>query len=375
MVPRRGPLGVPLPLPLPMPQPLPRGRMALLPLLLPLLLLLLPLRCATHGEDSAELDGDNYTVSTESPSSSQETISSDAAIVSPLNTWLLFRNSNKGETKNPKRHPKRPSKHGLPGPPGPPGPQGPPGPPGPRYPLQEALMQEFQLKLKELVGSQCLFCDQPLASTARLHQTPDPWTKHLQGGRPSLPAHLRDQTPLAPKHLPQSSGAHSVCSQDQTPVLHRVVTAFHCRLHHSLTVPRRSLQELHPFSPPSETEQFHQRGQAFNASSGRYTAPISGFYQLTASLQIESSDTQRKSQSRPRDSVRASICIESLCQSNVSLETVTGIGSTGRVFSILLTGTLYLQGGEYVSVFLDNGTGSALTVLQDSLFSGILLGV
>ncbi|XP_041933227.1 erythroferrone isoform X1 [Alosa sapidissima] len=317
MVPRRGPLGVPLPLPLPTPQPLPRGRMALLPLLLPLLLLLLPLRCATHGEDSAELDGDNYTVSTESPSSSQETISSDAAIVSPLNTWLLFRNSNKGETKNPKRHPKRPSKHGLPGPPGPPGPQGPPGPPGPRYPLQEALMQEFQLKLKELVGSQCLFCDQPP----------------------------------------------------------RVVTAFHCRLHHSLTVPRRSLQELHPFSPPSETEQFHQRGQAFNASSGRYTAPISGFYQLTASLQIESSDTQRKSQSRPRDSVRASICIESLCQSNVSLETVTGIGSTGRVFSILLTGTLYLQGGEYVSVFLDNGTGSALTVLQDSLFSGILLGV
>ncbi|KAL2097929.1 hypothetical protein ACEWY4_007136 [Coilia grayii] len=298
MVPCRGLLGVQMPLLWGVP--------------LMLLLLLLPSPCTTYSEDSAELDGDNYTVSTESP----ETISSDAVIASPLNTWLLFRNSNKGEPKRP-RHTKRPSKHGLPGPPGPPGPQGPPGPPGPRYPLQEALMQEFQLKLKELVGSQCLFCDQPP----------------------------------------------------------RVVTAFHCRLHHSLTVPRRSLQELQPFSPPSETEQSHQRGQAFNASSGRYTAPISGFYQLTASLQIESSDTQRKSQSRPRDSVRASICIESLCQSNVSLETVTGVGSTGKVFSILLTGTLYLQGGEYVSVFLDNGTGSALTVLQDSLFSGILLGV
>ncbi|XP_031429083.1 erythroferrone-like isoform X2 [Clupea harengus] len=302
MVPCRGPRGVLL-LPL-----LP----GLLLALLLLLLLPIPLRGATHSEDSAELDGDNYTVSTESP----ETISSDAAIASPLNTWLLFRNSNKGEPKR-SRHTKRPSKHGLPGPPGPPGPQGPPGPPGPHYPLQEALMQEFQLKLKELVGSQCLFCDQPP----------------------------------------------------------RVVTAFHCRLHHSLIVPRRSLQELQPFSPPSETEQFHQRGQAFNSSSGRYTAPISGFYQLTASLQIESSDTQRKSQSRPRDSVRASICIESLCQSNVSLETVSGVGATGRVFSILLTGTLYLQGGEYVSVFVDNGTGSAVTVLQDSLFSGILLGV
>lgn len=34
-----------------------------------------------------------------------------------------------------------------------------------------------------------------------------------------------------------------------------------------------------------------------------------------------------------------------------------------------------LQAGEYVSVFVDNATGSAISVLQDSLFSGILLGV
>lgn len=38
------------------------------------------------------------------------------------------------------------------------------------------------------------------------------------------------------------------------------------------------------FPQPLNTEQFHQRGQGFNASSGRYTAPVSGFYQLTASL-------------------------------------------------------------------------------------------
>lgn len=38
------------------------------------------------------------------------------------------------------------------------------------------------------------------------------------------------------------------------------------------------------FPQPSDTEQFHQRGQGFNASSGRYTAPVSGFYQLMASL-------------------------------------------------------------------------------------------
>lgn len=35
----------------------------------------------------------------------------------------------------------------------------------------------------------------------------------------------------------------------------------------------------------------------------------------------------------------------------------------------------FSQAGEYVSILIDNGTGSALTILQDSLFSGILIGV
>uniref|UniRef100_A0A4W5RKB6 Adipolin n=1 Tax=Hucho hucho TaxID=62062 RepID=A0A4W5RKB6_9TELE len=278
-------------------------------LLLPLLMLLLVTFCAAQSEKSQENQGENNTGSTESP----ETVSSDVAIVSPRNSWLVFRhNSNKGENKKTKP-PKRASKHGLPGPPGPPGPQGPPGPPAPLLPQQEELMQEFQLRLREMAGGPCLLCERPP----------------------------------------------------------RVATAFHCRLHHPLTVPRRSLLELQPFSSVSDTEQSLQRGQGFNSSSGRYTAPVSGFYQLTASLLIEPNE---RSQARMKDSVKASICIESLCQSNVSLDSVTGVGSSG-VFSILLTGTLYIQAGEYVSIFIDNGTGSALTVLQDTLFSGILLGV
>ncbi|KAL0966575.1 hypothetical protein UPYG_G00297000 [Umbra pygmaea] len=281
------------------------GELLLLALLLGLLV-----NFNDADSDSQESQEENNTASTESP----ETFSSDVAIVSPRNSWDIFRrNSNKGENRKSKT-PKRPSKHGLPGPPGPPGPQGPPGPPALLLPQQEDLLQEFQLRLREMAGGPCLLCDRPA----------------------------------------------------------RVATAFHCRLHHSLNVPRRSLLELQPFSSPSDTKQNLQRGQGFNASSGRYTAPVSGFYQLTASLLIDPSE---RSQARLRDSVKASICVESLCQSNVSLESVTGVGASGGVFSILLTGTLYLQAGEYVSVFVDNGTGSALTVLQDTLFSGILLGV
>lgn len=152
----------------------------------------------------------------------------------------------------------------------------------------------------------------------------------------------------------------------------RVSTSFLSRLLQAVTIPRRSLLELQPFSKPSDSEQSLQRGQSFNTSTGRYTAAVSGFYQLTASLLIESGD---RVQVRLRDSVRAAICIESLCQSNLSVESVMGVAAAGGTFSILLTGTLYLQAGEYVSVFVDNATGSAISVLQDSLFSGILLGV
>lgn len=282
--------------------------------LMALLLSLLLTTCITQDSDeNLELPEENNTVSTESP----ETVSSDVTYVSPKKSWEVFRdNSNKGGNKKPRVN-RRLSKHGLPGPPGPPGPQGPPGPPGPLLPHHAELIQDFQVRLKEMVGTHCLLCDQPP----------------------------------------------------------RVATAFRCRLQHNVIIPRRSLQELQPFSTPSNTEQFHQRGQAFNTSSGRYTAPVSGFYQLTASLLLDSNESPKRPQARQRDSVKASICIESLCQSNVSLETVNGVSATGGLFSILLTGTLYLQAGEYVSILIDNGTGSALTILKDSLFSGILIGV
>ncbi|KAM4604811.1 erythroferrone [Polymixia lowei] len=280
-------------------------------LLLPFLLgLLMVMINATEREESQEMLEELNDASTETP----ETMSSELSRVSPHSSWLVFRrNSNKGENRRTKPS-KRPSKHGLPGPPGPPGPQGPPGPPAPLLPQQEELIQELHLKLKEMAGGGCVLCE-------------------------------------------------------RSP---RVATSFHSRLHHGLSIPRRSLLELLPFSKPSDSEQSLQRGQGFNASNGRYTAPVSGFYQLTASLLIEPSE---RPQARLRDSVRAAICIESLCQGNVSVESVIGVGTGGGIFSILLTGTLYLQAGEYVSVFVDNATGSAVTVLHDSLFSGILLGV
>lgn len=292
------------------------GGLLLLPLLLGLMMMMMILAAAATSVDTAEskesqeILEDDEAVSTEI----LDSVSTDLSRVSPLSSWLIFRrNSNKGENRKTKGS-RRTSKHGLPGPPGPPGPQGPPGPPAPLLPQQQELIQELQLKLRDVAGGVCLLCDRPP----------------------------------------------------------RVSTSFLSRLLQAVTIPRRSLLELQPFSKPSDSEQSLQRGQSFNTSTGRYTAAVSGFYQLTASLLIESGD---RVQVRLRDSVRAAICIESLCQSNLSVESVMGVAAAGGTFSILLTGTLYLQAGEYVSVFVDNATGSAISVLQDSLFSGILLGV
>ncbi|XP_069578927.1 erythroferrone [Brachyistius frenatus] len=292
------------------------GLLLLLGLMMMMMMMMMVVDVEAASADEAESEESQEILEEDEAISAEllELASSDLSRVSPLSSWLIFRrNSNKGDNRRIKGT-RKTSKHGLPGPPGPPGPQGPPGPPAPLLPQQQELIQELQLKLKDMAERVCLLCDHPP----------------------------------------------------------RVSTSFLSRLLQAVTIPRRSLLELQPFSKPSDSERSLQRGQSFNSSTGRYTAPVSGFYQLTASLLIESGD---RVQVRLRDSVRAAICIESLCQSNLSVESVMGVAAAGGTFSILLTGTLYLQAGEYVSVFVDNATGSAVCILQDSLFSGILLGI
>ncbi|XP_060890285.1 erythroferrone isoform X2 [Labrus mixtus] len=203
-----------------------------------------------------ELESEESLELLEEDEDEEEPPSSDLSRVSPLSSWIIFRrNSNKGDNQRGKVR-RRMSKHGLPGPPGPPGPQGPPGPPAPLLPQQQELIEDLRLRLRDAAGGVCSMCDRPP----------------------------------------------------------RVFTSFLNRLLQDVTVPRRSLLELQPFSQPSGSERPLQRGQSFNSSTGRYTAVVSGFYQLTASLLIESGD---RVQMRLRDSVRAAICIESLCQSNL----------------------------------------------------------
>ncbi|MED6269874.1 hypothetical protein CHARACLAT_004102 [Characodon lateralis] len=199
------------------------GRLLLLLLLLGLMVTMVE-AASMEEPDNAE----SQEIQEEEEEEMWEPTSSNGSRVSPRSSWLIFRrNSNKGENRRTKGS-RRISKHGLPGPPGPPGPQGPPGLPGPLLPQPQELIQEMKLKLADLAGGVCLHC----------HRPP------------------------------------------------RVSTSFFSRLLQAASIPRRSLVELQPFGQPSESERSLQRGPSFNSSTGRYTAPISGFYQVTASLLV-----------------------------------------------------------------------------------------
>ncbi|NXW91831.1 ERFE protein, partial [Alopecoenas beccarii] len=154
-----------------------------------------------------------------------------------------------------------------------------------------------------------------------------------------------------------------------------------------------------PHAQP-ETEGMFHRGSGLNLTSGQYTAPIAGYYTFTATLHIGepsgtppttllggsgpaltlpsvsvSGEQRRKGQPCRGNRLRVLICVQSCCQHNSNLETVSQLGSCGDHFTISVTGVIYMQAGQYASVFVDNAAGSTLTIQSGSDFSAILLGV
>ncbi|XP_005529712.1 PREDICTED: erythroferrone [Pseudopodoces humilis] len=157
-------------------------------------------------------------------------------------------------------------------------------------------------------------------------------------------------------------------------VQHRVEAAFRCRTREDITVEQKMWQELGLFYIPEREGMFH-RGPGLNLTSGQYKAPIAGYYAFTSTLHIAHREPQRKGQGWRGSRLRVLICVQSRCQHNSNLETVSQLGNSGDLFTISVTGTLYLQAGQYASVFVDNSAGFPLTVQSGSDFSAVLLGV
>ncbi|XP_014818429.1 PREDICTED: erythroferrone [Calidris pugnax] len=153
-----------------------------------------------------------------------------------------------------------------------------------------------------------------------------------------------------------------------------VEAAFHCRTRENISVQQRARQELQLYYIP-ERERMFQRGSGLNLTSGQYTAPVTGYYTFTTTLHIVHREQRRKGQPRRGSRLRVLICVQSCCQHNSNLETVSRLESSGDFFTVSVTGVLYLQAGQYASVFVDNTADSPLTVQSGSDFSAVLLGV
>ncbi|XP_032350770.1 adipolin isoform X5 [Camelus ferus] len=152
-----------------------------------------------------------------------------------------------------------------------------------------------------------------------------------------------------------------------------VAEAFHCRLKGPVLVDAKTLVELQGFQAPAAQGAF-LRGSGLSLASGRFTAPVTAIFQFSASLHVDCRELQGRARLRARDTVRVLVCIESLCHRHTSLEAISGLESSGRVFTVHVQGLLQLQAGQYASVFMDNGSGLALTIQSGSSFSGLLVG-
>ncbi|KAM9615831.1 erythroferrone isoform 7-T7 [Morphnus guianensis] len=141
----------------------------------------------------------------------------------------------------------------------------------------------------------------------------------------------------------------------------RVEAAFHCRTRENISVEQRGQQELQLYYIPEREGMFH-RGSGLNLTSGQYTAPIAGYYTFTATLHIVRREQQRKGQPRRENRLRLLICVQSHCQHNSNLETVSRLEGGSDLFTISVTGVLYLQ---------VSGTSSAQDpVRQEGTFHG-----
>ncbi|XP_051009627.1 erythroferrone [Acomys russatus] len=288
-----------------------------------------------------------------------EPTDAQAHSVDPRDAWMLFvRQSDKGiNSKRRNRTKARRLKLGLPGPPGPPGPQGPPGP----FIPSEVLLKEFQLLLKGAV--------QQRESTEPEHCTND-----LTTPASDIPSRVPAAQESDNNPDPGAVLALLAATLTRGPWASRVEAAFHCRLRRDVQVERRALHELGVYYLPDVEGAFH-RGPGLNLTSGQYTAPVTGLYALAATLHVALTEQTRRGPPRPRDRLRLLICIQSLCQQNASLETVMGLENSSELSTISVNGVLYLQTGHYTSVFLDNASGSSITVRSGSHFSAILLGL
>ncbi|XP_052760598.1 adipolin-like [Mya arenaria] len=260
--------------------------------------------------------------------------------IDPKSSWLTFSNrldKHKSDRKKKKR--KRKGNNALLGPQGPAGPPGPPGPPGQGV-SREEILREVEALIKEA-------------------------------------AEKRATLMLSEMHEVYCNSSHALPQQDMTSTVMatpRVYAGFSMRLKNNAKARRKTFMELKSFQQPFGDGSF-QRGDLFNAKEGRFYVPKEGIYQFTATLHLRMR-TKRKVKGRLKsdEHIRVIICIDSLCLTNTSIESIAGVHFNNTYFSTTLHGLLHLKEKQYTSVYIDNSSAFTIVIQQGSEFSGLLMG-
>ncbi|KAJ8021734.1 Adipolin [Holothuria leucospilota] len=271
-------------------------------------------------------------------------------VVDPKTSWFSFVNQAKPSKEQKKCKSRRKNSRllGLPGPQGPTGPMGPPGPPGAVI-TKEEILSEFRTIIREAAErrAQLLVQENCPSCAHNITQATQPW-------------------------LPEVEDLYMM------PI---VPVAFHCKLESDFRISGKAKIEVANFQTANSNGLF-ERGRGLDVTTGRFTAPRSAIYQLSANLHIRhkrassSSENRQGAEGPPKakENIRLLICINSLCERHASLEFISGFESSSRIFTISVSGLLTLQRGQYASIYVDNSSSQRIYVQAGSDFSGLLMG-
>ncbi|PIK55370.1 putative adipolin [Apostichopus japonicus] len=254
-------------------------------------------------------------------------------VVDPHESWISFVKHSSKATKEDKKCKNRRKNDRLIGQPGAEGPPGPMGPPGPA----EAAERRAQI----LVYEKCPSC------APNITEATQPWLPEVE----------------------------DILLMPILPI------AFHCKLERDLRISGKVKLEITNYQTTDSSGLF-KRGSGLDVTSGRFTAPRSAIYQLSANFHIRHkrpiSNVEQGQVSddapRPKEYLRLMICINSLCDDHASLEFISGFESSSRIFTVSVSGLLTLEKDQYVSVFIDNKSTQRIYVQSRSDFSGLIMG-
>ncbi|XP_023234953.1 adipolin-like [Centruroides sculpturatus] len=238
--------------------------------------------------------------------------------------------------------------------PGPRGPRGPPGPPGGQV-TKEELVKIFGEMVKD-------------AAEKKFQITIDPQcTKEYSEVQKTKSGGQQLQPPLF--------------DVDHVTITPKVSWSFLWQLKENVWIGSNTINEISNYYKPiakgshDRCQSFVSAEESFNCQNnswldtGRYELQKSGFYTFYVSFHFNKNNS---CEIRPFDSIEVLLCINSQCEENVSLKTITDVKNSP--FTVSINGILHLKKKQYVSIYVNNNSKCSVKIFRNSQVTGFLTG-